>query len=393
MLDQLRAEDRNTDSICIGPISKLFHTLVWHFERPGGSELQAHVARLDDYLYRADDGLKMQGYNSSELWDLTFACQAIVATGRADRHAAMILGAHDYLDRTQVRENVPDAERYFRDPCRGGWPFSTREHGWPITDCTAEGVKAGLALEPFVEQPIARERLEQAIELILFWQNDDDGWATYERTRGPRWLEWFNPSDCFANIMIDYSYVECTSACMQALSAFAQRYPYVRTQRIALALERGKRYLLARQREDGSWDGSWGICFSYGTWFGVQGLKAAGVDDSHTALQRACAFLRDKQLPDGGWGETAESCRAGRYVSTRHGQAVMTSWAMLALVAAGQQGSDAVHRGAEFLRRRQRPDGSWPAEHIAGMFNKTCAIHYDNYLKVFPMWALALAGG
>ena len=25
------------------------------------------------------------------------------------------------------------------------------------------------------------------------------------------------------------------------------------------------------------------------------------------------------------------------------------------------------------------------------MFNKTCAIHYDNYLKIFPMWALALA--
>jgi hypothetical protein len=23
------------------------------------------------------------------------------------------------------------------------------------------------------------------------------------------------------------------------------------------------------------------------------------------------------------------------------------------------------------------------------MFNKTCAIHYDNYLKVFPLWALS----
>jgi hypothetical protein len=25
------------------------------------------------------------------------------------------------------------------------------------------------------------------------------------------------------------------------------------------------------------------------------------------------------------------------------------------------------------------------------MFNKTCAIHYDNYLKVFPLWALGEA--
>ena len=391
VLDQIRAEDRNTDFICLGPISKLFHTLVWHFERPGGSEFEAHVERLGDYLYLGADGLKMQGYNSSELWDLAFACQAIVATGRASDHRSMLRAAYDYLDRTQVREDVPDGARYFRDRCRGGWPFSTRDHGWPITDCTAEGIKASLALESFVEQRIDRQRLQEAVELILFWQNDDGGWATYERTRGPRWLERFNPSDCFADIMIDYSHVECTSACMQALTAFVGRYPDAASEQIASAVKRGKRFLLARQCRDGSWEGSWGVCFTYGTWFGVLGLKAAGVDDAHAAIRHACAFLRERQLADGGWGETAESCRERRYVSTRRGQAVMTSWAMLALIAGGEGAGEAARRGETFLRRTQRPDGSWPEEHIAGMFNKTCAIHYDNYLKIFPMWALALA--
>ena len=28
----------------------------------------------------------------------------------------------------------------------GGWPFSTAAHGWPIADCTAEGLKGVLAL-------------------------------------------------------------------------------------------------------------------------------------------------------------------------------------------------------------------------------------------------------
>jgi squalene cyclase len=69
----------------------------------------------------------------------------------------------------------------------------------------------------------------------------------------------------------------------------------------------------------------------------------------------------------------------------------MTSWALMALVAAGRSGSDAVRRGIAFLAARQRADGSYPAEHIAGMFNKTCAIHYDNYLKIFPLWAMAVA--
>ena len=33
--------------------------------------------------------------------------------------------------------------------------------------------------------------------------------------------------------------------------------------------------------------------------------------------------------------------------------------------------------------------GTWQDDEIAGVFNKTCAIHYDNYQKVFPLWALA----
>jgi len=69
---------------------------------------------------------------------------------------------------------------------------------------------------------------------------------------------------------------------------------------------------------------------------------------------------------------------------------VMTSWALLALDACGEGRSRAAQRGAAFLRARQRPDGRWPEEHIAGVFNKTCAIHYDAYLRIFPVWALAL---
>jgi squalene/oxidosqualene cyclase-like protein len=391
VLDHIRQEDENTGHICIGPVSKLFHLLVWHAASPGGAEVAAHRERLWDYLYQADDGLKMQGYNSSELWDLAFALQAIQATGRAAGHLDMVRRAHDYLDRTQVRADVPERERYYRDPSAGGWPFSTLPHGWPITDCTAEGIKAALAVEPLVERPISGERLTQAIELILYWQNDDGGWATYERTRGPRWLELFNPSDCFADIMIDYSYVECTSACMQALAAYGRRFPGLESQTIAAAMRRGRDYLLGQQRDDGSWEGSWGVCFTYGTWFGVLGLRAAGLDGSHSALVRAAEFLMARQLPDGGWGETPESNRQRRYVHADSGQAVMTSWALLALIHAGHRDSEAVRRGVEFLVRRQRPDGTWPAEHIAGMFNKTSAIHYDNYLKIFPLWALAEA--
>ncbi|WNG16524.1 terpene cyclase/mutase family protein [Cystobacter fuscus] len=389
VLDHIRQEDENTRYICIGPVNKLLHVLVWHFERPGGAELRAHLAQLPDYLWKGPDGVKMNGYNSSELWDTAFAVQAVVASGRIQENLPFLRSAFDFIDRSQVREDTPNAERYYRHRSKGGWPFSTRDHGWPISDCTAEGLKAALALEPFVDSPLSQERLTDAVDLMLSMQNEDGGWATYELTRGPKWLELLNPSDCFSDIMIDPSYVECTSSCMQALARFRERFPGVRAKEIDTAMKRGARYVEKAQRPDGSWEGSWGICFTYGAWFGVWGLVAAGFSPSHPAIQRACDFLLSKQNADGSWGETPESCRQRRYVQAEQGQAVMTSWAVLALSKAGRRDSPEVQRALGFLVGRQRPDGSYPEEHIAGMFNKTSGIHYDHYLDVFPLWALS----
>jgi squalene cyclase len=133
------------------------------------------------------------------------------------------------------------------------------------------------------------------------------------------------------------------------------------------------------------------VCFTYGTWFGILGLEAGGLPVTSPQIERACEFLLAHQRADGSWGESAESCVRRYYVPTEQGQAVMTAWATLALIAAGRGESAAVARAVEFLSKRQSADGSFPPEGIAGVFNKTCAIHYDNYLKIFPLWALAEA--
>ena len=41
------------------------------------------------------------------------------------------------------------------------------------------------------------------------------------------------------------------------------------------------------QRPDGSWYGSWGVCFTYGTWFGIEGLIGAGEDMFSPAIKKA----------------------------------------------------------------------------------------------------------
>ena len=45
-----------------------------------------HIPRIDDYLWVSEDGMKMQGYNGSQLWDTSFAvrnsCAQIVCRSK-----------------------------------------------------------------------------------------------------------------------------------------------------------------------------------------------------------------------------------------------------------------------------------------------------------------------
>ena len=78
-MDYMKAEDLQTNFICIGPVSKSLNMLC-AFADGGNNNLSddflSHVARIDDYLWVAEDGMKMQGYNGSQAWDTSFAMQA-----------------------------------------------------------------------------------------------------------------------------------------------------------------------------------------------------------------------------------------------------------------------------------------------------------------------------
>lgn len=135
------------------------------------------------------------------------------------------------------------------------------------------------------------------------------GWATYENNRGARWYEMMNPSEVFGDIMIDYSYVECTSACVTALKQFSASLPHYRTAEVLNAIQAGGKFVKSIQREDGSWYGSWGVCFTYGTWFGIECLVAAGENPAHCVeIQKATRYILSKQNANGGWGESYLAC-------------------------------------------------------------------------------------
>ena len=123
----------------------------------------------------------------------------------------------------------------------------------------------------------------------------------------------------------------------------------------------------------------------------------AGEPLGSPALRRACAFLLKHQHPNGGWGEDFTSCYNKAYAARgmelfgdgAHGSSVVcTGWALLALMAAECPDAAAVTQGVAYLAAKQRPDGDWPQEGIAGVFNRACGITYTAYRNVFPLWAL-----
>jgi lanosterol synthase len=389
-MQHIDAEDRFTNYICIGPVNKVINMLsAWHAHGADSEQFRQHVERIPDYLWLASDGMKMQGYNGSQLWDTAFAVQAIIETGLGDEFKPCLQKVHEYLELTQVVEDVDNLEYFYRHISKGAWPFSTRDHGWPISDCTAEGLKASLLLKQFSWiEPLSDERLFDAVNVILSLQNGDGGWATYELQRGPALLEMINPAEVFDGIMVDYPYVECTSACVQALSMFLKHYPDHRTQEIRNAIKKGVALMKKKQRPDGSWYGSWGVCFTYATWFGVEGLVAAGEPKDGYPIRKACEFLISKQKSDGGWGETFGSCEKKVYCENEETQVVNTAWAVLSLMRAQYPDRKAIDRGIQALMARQLPTGDWPQENIKGVFNANCAISYTSYKNTFPIWAL-----
>ena len=114
--------------------------------------------------------LKFQGYNGSQLWDTAFTVQAIISTKLVEEFGPTLRKAHSYIKHSQVNSELSfipfvyvsssmeiisvlilplkvledcegNLDSWYRHISKGAWPFSTADHGWPISDCTAEGLK------------------------------------------------------------------------------------------------------------------------------------------------------------------------------------------------------------------------------------------------------------
>lgn len=397
----IQKECRNTDYLCIAPVSFCFNMIVTYLEEGRLPAFSKFVERRGDVLFHGPQGMTVMGTNGVQLWDVAFMCQYLTGVGlaRFPEFHDMLLKGYWFLRRLQFTEECEPGS--YRDLRRGAWPFSTKTQGYTVSDCTAEALKAIIMVEnnehlgPLIADKIDPELLECAVDRILAIQNtgsfEPGSFSAYEKIRALPMLEWLSPAEVFNNIMVEYPYVECTDLLVLGLHYFAQHFPAYKAVPIAFAIDGALEYIRRAQAQDGLWYGSWGVCYTYAAMFAIEALETAGQGYLNLeTVRRGCDFLVAKQRLDGGWSETMKLCETHSYVQGPHSMVVQTAWAAIALLLADYPERQAVDRAIAFLMAKQLERGEWFFDGIEGVFNHSCAIEYPTYKFVFPIKALGL---
>ena len=393
--DLICREDENTDYANLAPVSAPMNFVACYIhDGPDSYSVKCHLEHLPDFLWMKHEGMLVNGTNGVQTWDTSLLVQAVHEAGLAEdpKWKPMLTKALEFLEDQQMRENCREQDICYRQQRKGAWAFSTKLQGYTVSDTTSEAMKAVMMLQHTPGYPtlVSTDRLQDAIDTLLTMQNASGGFASYEPTRGSEHLEYLNAAEVFGRIMVEYDYPECSTAVVTALRLFSKHHPDYRKSDISNALDGALKYIRNAQRADGSWYGSWGICFTYAGMFALESLASVGETYATSArVRKACEFLVGKQRGDGGWGESYKSCETAVYVQ-RESQVVMTSWAVIGLLVAGYPDKEPIERAVRLVMQRQRGNGEWMQEGIEGVFNKSVMISYPNYKFVFPIKALGM---
>ncbi|MCE2458355.1 MAG: squalene--hopene cyclase [Dehalococcoidia bacterium] len=293
----------------------------------------------------------------SPVWDTCLAMRGLIDSGVSSSHP-VIQRAAAWLIQEEIRVKGDWAVyRPHLEP--SGWAFEFDNVHYPDIDDSAI-VVTDLAFTRMGDEygELARvAAVERAVKWLTGMQCSNGGWAAFD---------WNNDSDELAQIpfadfgeLLDPPSVDVTAHVLEMYAAlgYSIEHPAVR---------RGLSYIWEQQEHDGPWFGRWGVNYIYGTGAVLPALEALGVDMTEPRVRRAVEWILAHQNTDGGWGETCVSYADPSLRGQGESTPSQTSWALMALLAAGEARDGAVVRGVEYLLERQQEDGTWIEPQFTG---------------------------
>ncbi len=338
-------------------------------------DLLSEMKHFDGLMLETADSLVFQP-SKSPVWDTAIAAFALGELGEGD--PKRLTAAADWLISKEIRRKGDwTVKRPNLTP--SGWAFQFANEFYPDIDDTAMVLLTLLHAKASDQEKQLRTE-KRAVNWLLGMQSSDGGWAAFDVDNNWQILNKVPFAD--HNAMLDPTCPDITGRTLDSLCRRGFDYTHE-------SISRGIAYLLANQREDGSWYGRWGVNYVYGTFLAIRGLKATGAPNVDDAIERAAKWLGSVQNSDGGWGESCLGYQTGKFERAASTPS-QTAWGLLGLIAAGKTHSTQVAKGVRWLRDNQRPDGTWDEKSTTGTgFPRVFYMRYHLYRDYFPLLALA----
>lgn len=343
------------------------------YERSGKHVMRAE-RELDRLMIEDRDTIRFQPC-FSPIWDTGIATYALTEAG-FDVSDPSIRRAVDWLVSKECRIAGDWKANVRHDVEPSGWYFEFNNAYYPDVDDTA---MVAMALRcAGGEHALAAG--QRGVRWMLAMQNDDGGWAAFDRTINRPILESIPFAD--HNAIQDPSCPDITGRTLECLGhhGFKPVDPPV---------ARAIQFLKAKQEEEGCWFGRWGVNYLYGTWQVVCGLRSVGVDMTQPWIQRAGHWLKSVQKEDGSFGESADSYEDPSLKGQGPSTASQTSWAAMAMMAVYGPRDPAVQKAVAWLCREQLNSGTWEEPWFTGTgFPRVFYLRYHLYRLYFPVMCL-----
>lgn len=344
---------------------------------------------LDAFFIEEEQTIRIQPC-FSPVWDTGIALYAMNDCG-LDAHDACAARAASWLVAKECAFRGDWADNCHASAPVGGWFFEYDNAWHPDCDDTAMVAMALMRTGGVAAQAAAK----RGVAWMLAMQNDDGGWAAFDRTQDRPILECVPFAD--HNAMQDPSCPDITGRVLECLSWHGMRVG-------DRAVDRAIEYVKSHQHAEGCFFGRWGVNYIYGTWQSVIGPIRCGVSPHEPWILQAGEWIRSIQQESGAFGESADSYIDARLKGQGVATASQTAWAAMVLQEVFGANDPSLHRALAWLAQTQLdsaaaqdplrnpdgdPAGSWCELEFTGTgFPRVFYLRYHLYRLYFPLMAI-----